>query len=369
VSATIMDYARQNYIAQPGDGLEPKDYIRRLGPFDDFVINWGYRVLPNAKTPENERPVLNEWYVKQTGPMPYRYVAQNYSGIDPRAQTEDLGDDPVRASTYAVANLKKVVPNLVAWTTKPGENFEELTELYGETLGMWSQYMGHVIKLIGGVNVDFKTADQNGAVFRVVPREKQKAALDFLSEHVMKSPAWLTPEPVVSRLGPLPAATSLATRQANVIIALLNTNRLHRLSDSEVLDPAHAYPLTEYVADVKRAVWGGPGAAVELDPGRRAMHRVYLERLEALITPPAPPPAAAGPGGGGGPVGPPPQPLPFLAAPNVQRSDLPALARSQLRSIRDSARAAAATATGIARAHWQDIADRVDNILEPRRAR
>jgi hypothetical protein len=107
VSATIMDYARQNYVAQPGDGLEPKDYIRRLGPFDDFVINWGYRVLPNARTPEAERATLNKWVTDQKGPMAYRYVPQQYSGTDPRAQTEDLGDDPVQASTYAVANLKR----------------------------------------------------------------------------------------------------------------------------------------------------------------------------------------------------------------------------------------------------------------------
>ena len=120
VSATIMDYARQNYIAQPGDGLEPKDFIRRLGPFDDYVINWGYRVIPQARTPEDERAILNGWYVNQKGPMPYRYVPQQLGSVDPRAQTEDMSDDPVRASGYAVANLKRVVPNLVTWIAKPG---------------------------------------------------------------------------------------------------------------------------------------------------------------------------------------------------------------------------------------------------------
>ncbi len=365
VSATIMDYARQNYIAQPGDGLEPKDYIRRLGPFDEFIINWGYRALPNAATPEAERATLNKWLTEQTGPMPYRYVAQNYSGIDPRAQTEDLGDDPVKSSTYAVANLKRVVPNLVAWTTKDGENFEELTELYSETVGMWSQYMGHVTTLIGGVYVDNKTADQKGAVYRAVPKAQQKAALEFLTEHVLKSPDWLTPADVMSRLGPPTGGTSLANRQATVITALLNAGRLGRLVDSEVLEGSKAYPVTEYLADVKRAVWGTATAPVELDAGRRTMHRVYLERLEALISPPAPPaaPPGAAPGGPAAPPG------PFLAAPNVPRSDFPALARSQVRAIRDQARAAAtaAPAGSIARAHWQDIVDRADRILDPGR--
>src|SRR5688500_3145694 len=134
VSATIMDYARQNYVAQPGDGLEPKDYIRRLGPFDDYVISWGYRVVPQAATPEAERPILNGWYTDQKGPMPYRYVPQQFGSVDPRAQTEDLGDDPVRASGFAVSNLKRVVPNLVKWITNPGEDYEDLEELYGEAV-------------------------------------------------------------------------------------------------------------------------------------------------------------------------------------------------------------------------------------------
>ena len=365
VSATIMDYARQNYVAQPGDGLEPKDYIRRLGPFDDFIINWGYRVLPDAPTPEAERPILNRWLSQQSGPMPYRYVPQNYSGIDPRAQTEDLGDDPIKSSTYAVANLKRVVPNLVAWTTKDGDNFEELTELYSETVGMWAQYMGHVTALIGGVYVDNKTADQSGAVYRVVPKARQKAALAFLTENVMNSPDWLTPPGIMSRLGPPTGGTSLVNRQAAVITALLNAGRLGRLADSEVLEPRNAYPVSEYLADVRRAVWGTTGTPMELDAGRRTMHRVYIERLEALISPP---PAPAGPPGAA-PGGPPPGPSgPFLGAPNVPRSDFPALARAQVRAIRDQARAAAtaAPASSMARAHWQDIVDRSERILEPR---
>ena len=364
VSATIMDYARQNYVAQPGDGLEPKDYIRRLGPFDDFIINWGYRVIPSA-TPEAERSTLNKWLTDQTGPMPYRYVEQFYSGVDPRAQTEDLGDDPVKSSTYAVANLKKVVPNLVAWTTKDGEDFGELTELYGETVGMWAQYMGHVTTLIGGVYVDNKTADQSGAVYRAVPKAQQKAALAFLDDNVFKSPDWLAPASVMTRLGPPSGGTSLVTRQANVLTALLNTARLGRIADSEVLEGAKAYPVAEYLGDVKRVIWGNGAAPVVLDAGRRTLHRVYLERLEALINPPAPPAGAAAPGGGA----PPAPPGPFLATPNVPRSDFPALARAQVRSIREQARAAAlaAPAGSVARAHWQDIVDRTDKILDPAR--
>jgi len=365
VSATIMDYARQNYVAQPGDGLEPKDYIRRLGPFDDYVINWGYRVIPQAATPEAERPILNGWYVNQKGPMPYRYVPQQLGSVDPRAQTEDLGDDPVRASGFAVANLKRVVPNLVKWTTKPGEDYEDLEELYGETVGMWALYMGHVVTLLGGVQVDFKTAEQSGAVYRPVSKSRQKAALEFLADNAIDTPSWLVPEDVVERIGPPVGAASLSTRQANIVTQLLDARRLARLADSELIGE-DTYSVGEYMGDLRRAVWGPPGTGASPDANRRMLHRVYLERLDALISPP-PAPAAGGPGGGG-PPGQAPQPL--LAMPNVPRTDLPALARSQVRAIRDDARRAAAAApAGVVRSHWLDIADRADQILEPRRGR
>jgi hypothetical protein len=368
VSATIMDYARQNYIAQPGDGLEPKDFIRRLGPFDDYVISWGYRVIPQATTPEAERKVLNDWYVNQKGIMPYRYVPQQLGSVDPRAQTEDLSDDPVRASGYAIANLKRVVPNLVTWVTKPGESYEDLGELYGETVGMWALYMGHVVTLIGGVTVDFKTADQSGPVYHPVSKAKQKAALQFLTENAIRTPEWLAPDEIISRIGPQSGGAAVGTRQAAVVTQLLDARRLARLADSESLDATNGYPLTEYLVDLRRAVWGTPGTGAGPDASRRTLQRVYLERLDALISPPAPPTGGAAPGPGGG--GPPQAPPPFLAAPNVPRTDLPALARSQVRAIRDEARrAAVGTSAGIMKAHWQDIVDRAEEILEPRRSR
>lgn len=352
VSATIMDYARQNYIAQPGDGLKTKDFIRRLGPFDDFAINWGYRVI-NTPTADSEKPTLNGWITKQTGPYPYRFVSQGLGSGDPRNQTEDLGDDPVKSSTYAVMNYKRMIPQLVGWTTTPGENFDDLAEVYGEAIGRWAGYMGHVASVIGGVEVDLKTADQSGAVFTVVPKARQKAALAFLSSNILTTPTWLEPREIISRIGP---STTLATRQASIVSSLLSAARLARLSEAERYDAARAYPLTEYMADLKRAMWTGS----TLDANRRSLQRVYLQRLEALVKPPEPVAAAGGRGG------PPSRAVPFVTPPNLMQSDLPALARLQLREIQRDARAAATVATTTTlRAHWSDISDRVTAILEP----
>ncbi|HEX6037900.1 zinc-dependent metalloprotease, partial [Longimicrobium sp.] len=351
VSATIMDYARQNYVAQPGDGLQPNDFIRRLGPFDDFIIEWGYRVFPDAPTPESERPLLDRMLSASSGPMKYRYLPQYLSGIDPRAQTEDLGDDPVAATGYALQNLQRVVPNLAAWTARPGEDDGDLAELYRETVGMWGTYMRHVASVIGGVRVDPRTAGEPGAVYSPVGRAEQQRALAFLAQNAIRTPSWLAPAGITRRVG----GTTLATAQASVVTALLEARRLDRLALSVEMDPGAAYAPAEYLADLRRAVWSTSAP----DANLRALHRVYLDRLGALVSPSA---APAGGGGEGG-EGPPP---PLLAPLNVSRSDLPALARAELTTLRTQARRLAASAPeGVQRAHWADVAARIDQILDP----
>jgi hypothetical protein len=319
-------------------------------------------VLPQARTPEAERTTLNKWVTDEKGMFAYRYGPGQYTGTDPRNQTEDMGDDPVRASAFAVMNMKKVMPKLVEWTTKSGEDYGDLEEIYNESLGQWAQYMGHVVNVVSGVNVDFKTSDQAGAVYRVVPRARQKAALAFLGENVFTNPAWLSPPDVLARLGA--PTQSVATRAGGVLTQLLSNARLGRLAESEAFDPVNAYPLAEFMDDVRTTVFAG-GAP---DGYRRSVQRAYLERLGQIVNPPAPVAAAPGAGGRGGGGGAPQTPAPFTAAPNLPRSDLPALSRSQLRAVQAQARTSGAAATSaVVKAHWADVADRVTAILEPRR--
>jgi hypothetical protein len=185
--------------------------------------------------------------------------------------------------------------------------------------------------------------------------------LAFLNANVFTTPTWLAPADIESRLGPL----NIGARQATVLTSLLGTPRLGRLAEAEQIDPADAYPLAEFLTDLKSDVWGAPGAGTAPDANRRMLQRVYVERLAAIVNPPPPPTPTAG-------AAPTPQPPvalpPFVGAPNLTRSDLPALARAQLRQIRDDARrCAASTQSAVARAHWQDIVDRVDDVLEAKR--
>jgi len=343
VAPSIMDYARQNYIAQPGDGLEGDDFIRQIGPYDRYAVNWGYRVFPDAATPDEERQILDEIIVENADDPVYRFQqGGGLTGADPHSQTEDLGDDPVEASGYGIANLKRVAPNLVEWTTRPGENYEDLDELYGELVGQWSRYVRHVITVIGGVHVDRKTADQPGPVYEAVPRDRQEEALAFIADEVLEAPVWLNEREIMDRID-TPGFETVSGRQAAVLGQLLDDGRLVRMAAIAVDRPEGAYPLPDYLEDVTEAVFLDPAESAA-DPYRRALHRAYLDAMEALMTDDED-------GGGFGP------------APDVGRSDVRPVVRMQLRLLSDELSAATATTPDrTAEAHLADLLERIDDI-------
>ncbi|MDX1545454.1 MAG: zinc-dependent metalloprotease [Rhodothermales bacterium] len=346
VAPTIMDYARQNYIAQPGDGVER--FIRKIGPYDHYAIEWGYRHYADAATPEAEKPALDRLIRAHEGDPRYRYLG--YAPYNPDAQTEDLGDDPVAASTYAVANLQRVVPRLIDWTATPGKDYGDLDEIYGELLGQWYRYMNHVTTVVGGVYQTPKASDQDGPVFEPVPRAQQEAALAFLTAHVFETPTWLNEPALLRRIEHAGAVDRLRARQVALLNNLLDPQRMQRLIEAEAVDGG-AYPLVDFMEDVKDGVWTELDAArPAIGTYRRNLQRGYLERMAYLMTEEIDSPFVR-----------------LFGTPvDVSQSDIRAVVRGQLKALRAEARRAAARAADAAtRYHLDDAADRIDALLDP----
>ena len=162
-SPSIMDYARFNYVAQPGDegvALMPSQWnTPNVGVYDIYSVKWGYKPILDV-TVEEEKSILKSWIIEKANDLKYRFGS---AGIDPSSQTEDLGDDAVKASEYGIANLKRIMPKLMEWTTKDGETYNELGYMYGQVLGQFGRYMGHVSNNIGGIYQYYKTSDQDGS--------------------------------------------------------------------------------------------------------------------------------------------------------------------------------------------------------------
>lgn len=337
VAPSVMDYARQNYIAQPGDGLEAIDFMRKIGPYDLYSVNWGYRLI-NTPDPEDERPILNGWIKDRADDPTYRYLPQAaIANIDPRAQTEDMGDDPVASSRYGIENLKRIVPNLPEWTATDGEDYTDLAELYGEALGQYSRYMGHVVSVVGGAYVDLKTTDQAGPVFDGVPAERQREALDFLAEHAFTAPEWLNDRDILDRIGPMGRFEGLQARQVSVLNSLLSEARLERMAEMQILQPEDAWPLADFLDALRGTLWSELAGTGAIAPYRRALQRAHVDRLATFVT-------------GEGAAG---------------RSEVRPLVRQQLNTLDDEVeRALLRIRDRVTRAHLDDLRARIEEALD-----
>ena len=231
IATTIMDYARYNYVAQPGD--ENIRFVRQLGPYDDYSIEWGYRYF--GKSPEEEKEILKNFVdEKSLNPM---YMFGGY-GNDPNSQTENIGDDPVKASMYGISNLKLVAKNLKEWTTGPGENYNELDELYGELIGVYRRYIYHVLNLVGGIYDTPHNENQKGVVRYVnVDVDKQMEALNFMEKNLWNTQNWLMDKSLISQIraeGVLGLLQGLQLSAFNRILSVSKLNRM--LSAGESLE-------------------------------------------------------------------------------------------------------------------------------------
>ena len=228
IATTIMDYARYNYIAQPGD--KNIRFIRQLGPYDDYSIEWGYRYFP-GKSVNEEIEILSK-FVDQKSLNPIYMFGSSWG--DPNSQTENIGDDPVKASYYGIKNLKIVAENLTKWTYSPNKDYEDLEELYGELLGVYRRYIFHVIGIIGGVNQTLINTNQSGSfTYKNVDKQYQIRALNFLDTELWKTPIWLLDKDIVSQINNTDGLYKIETLHERSINSLLSNYRLNRMLSSE----------------------------------------------------------------------------------------------------------------------------------------
>ena len=278
---SIMDYARFNYIAQPEDGV--RRFTPDIGAYDIHAIEWGYRHFPGTDV-DSEKPQTSEIARRAVEDPTLRFVLEAGVATDPRAQNEDLGDDAVLAGQYGIANLKRIVEQLMTWGTEDLEPYDDLDELYGNVVSQWVRYLNHAGSNVGGVYIDYKTADQEGPVYRVVEAERQRAALEFVMEEGMVEPGWLLNQDVLRRIEAAGTLERIRSRQVSVLDRLLDPSRIARLFEAEAVDGGEdVFSATELFGDVRQALWSELATGGDIGPFRRNLQRGYIERLEWLM--------------------------------------------------------------------------------------
>lgn len=330
VAPSIMDYARFNYVAQPGDDT---CLMPLVGPYDKFAIEWGYRDFPGQDR-YAELDDLREMVVEMQEDPVYRFSSP--TGADPTALTEAIGDDAMRASEYGIANLKRIVDNLLDWSFEEGEDYDQLEELYGNVAGQWNRYTGHVVANVGGVVRTRKRQGQDGVQYEAVSRDRQSRAMAYLREHVFATPEWLLDEEILGRIQGSGVTDDVRARQASALNQVLNVDRMKRLVEQEAFDDG-AYSLGEMLDDLRAAVWSEAASGQATDAFRRNLQRAYLDRMGAL-----------------------------MEDEDALATDIAPFVRGQLTTLRGELAAAAGRAGDRAtRLHFEDAVVRIDGVLDP----
>ncbi|MDW3651166.1 MAG: zinc-dependent metalloprotease [Bacteroidia bacterium] len=346
---SIMDYARFNYVAQPGDGVT--SIFPDIGTYDLWSIEWGYKPIPSANSAEEERATLNKWIISHAGDRLYRF---GRAGTDPSSQTEDLGDDAMKASTYGIANLNRILDNLEEWSTTPGEDYSDMRELYNNIYGQWRRYMGHVANNVGGVYEFYKTSEQDGAVYEFVPKEKQARAVKFLNEELFETPSWIIRDNLTKKFENAGSVERITNIQKGALRSLLDPGRLARLIESEANNGNSNYTMIDLFKDLRGGIWSELRTGESIDTYRRNLQRAHVEQLESLMTREQTPI--------------PPQFRAFVRRTNVDvsTSDIRPVVRAELRILQGQvSRAVRRTSDSMTRYHLQDMGERIEAVLNP----
>ncbi|MBN2731739.1 MAG: zinc-dependent metalloprotease, partial [Balneolaceae bacterium] len=342
-SASIMDYARFNYIAQPEDGVT--QFLPQMGEYDKWAIKWGYTWFGDMPAEEKEK-ILHEWTVERANDPKYFYGRQGNSA-DPRSQSEALGDNNMEAGRLGLANLAKITKNMTDWIQVKGEGFYDLDELYSQILLQWRRYMRHVVKNVGGVFETPKTYDQEGVVYESVPAHQQREAMAFLAEHAFADPPeWMLNAEILDRINQDGVVEDIRQRQVSVLNSLTDPGRIARLIEYDHRGQK-SYSPNEFMDDLRGAIWTELDEDVEISVYRRNLQRSWVKRLEYLMTEDIQ--------------------VSFWAGPiHIGQSDMRSMAREQLKTVYAEVRQSVTSARDRStKAHLNDIKSQIELILNP----
>jgi hypothetical protein len=352
-TASIMDYARFNYVAQPEDHIGQAGLFPRIGDYDKWAIKWGYTYTGLGD--EADKKINNKWVVDALKKSDRVWFGGEGYNADPRAQSEDLSDNAVKASEYGIKNLKVIIKQLPEWTKEEGDHYDNLNDMYGQLTTQFNRYMGHVVKNIGGVNETFKSIEEVGDVYTPTPLTMQKAAMQFLQTQLFATPNWLLDNNILNKISNPIAFERIQTIQTNILRSLLDKSRLYRLNASNTRYGSTAYALHDMMEDTRKGIFAELTSHLATDVYRRNLQKAYVAQLGEIIHPEANANMAAQIGRIG------------LPSVDVENTDVVSEAKAQLKKLAASIQANKASFTDANSSnHFDDLQDRIKHILDPK---
>jgi hypothetical protein len=344
-TASIMDYARFNYVAQPEDHIAQKGIFPRIGIYDKWAIQWGYTYLPVADE-QADKKIVNKWIIDSLKANPRLWFGTETNPFDPRSQTEDLSDDNVVASEYGIKNMKRLAANLINWTKEEAGHYEHLQSMYTAMLGQFNRYMNHVLRNIGGIYETPKSEEQAGDIYEPTPKAKQVAALQFLNRQLFTTPSWLLDKSILNKITMPLGNENVNTIQINVLNSLISPTRLNRISASANrfnLATTDYLSIDELLKEVLKTITVEMNTHANADLYRRNLQRAFVETLSNTID------------------------LKSPSAASVKNTDAFTFSKIALQRFRTQIQAnVALTTDATTKYHYQDLADKIKLALDPK---
>ena len=363
-AASVVGRTRFNYVAQPGDDI-PELERRRVGLADMWAVEWGHTVFPEYDSPDAEWPTLNQMVMERAEHRHFRFLEGQYiwhQEWDPQRMTEAMGDDLVKSSEYGLANLKRVMPDLVERVSRHGEDYSELEAHYMQFITQWARYVQHASVYVGGVYTHLKRYGEEGPVYTTVDRDHQLRAMDWLDEHAWTTPEWLLDKELLRLIEHAGALERIRAYHHQAMERFVQPNRLARMLEQEYFLGDQAYGAVEMMDDLRASLWKELAAGSSIDPFRRNLQRVYIDRLHWIMHE-AETNYLRPPDSGNSRVSSDNDP-PLNAELHVDHSDIRAIVRSQLRALRgEVSDGLGASADTMTRIHLEDVLVRIDRSL------
>lgn len=353
-TASIMDYARFNYVAQPEDNIGRSGLFPRIGDYDDWAIEWGYGY--GADDVEVDKKQRNKLYNDRIAKNPRIWFGTYEYGnmSDPRTQSEDLSDNSVKASEYGIKNLKRIMTQLPEWTKEESDRYANLAQMYRQVVGQFNRYVGHVSRNIGGYYETQKSVEQDGSVYEVTPKAVQKEAVAFMNNQLFATPTWMIDPKILDKISS-PTSDQLSSLQDNALASLLSTSRLTRMTTASKRFP-NSYDIAELFTDLKKGIFSELTSKKAIDGYRRNLQKSYVERMSALLgNAPATGGLTISIGGAAS------------AGPDPKKTDVTSVVRAHLASLRSEIQAAIpATTDSMSKYHLMDLSERIKKTLDPK---
>jgi hypothetical protein len=281
-ATSIMDYARFNYVAQPGDNIPRELLYPNIGPYDKWAIEWGYKLFPDINNADKEKDTLSKWITEKIKDPIYLFGTES-DASDPRMQSEDLGKNQMIANTYGIKNLKFIMKHIIKWTSEPGKGYENLQNYYRQVLTQYNRYIGHVSKYIGGMYYNPKLSGQEGDVHTHVGKTKQEEAMSFLKKNIFEPQLWLVPNDVMNNT----VMRSDIIMQGNfnyVFGKLLSKRVMLNLYNASLTEGRKAYSISDLFSDLNSCIWSPMPADPKLAAYHRMLQKCYVNSLLDLYT-------------------------------------------------------------------------------------